>query len=131
MLILAPSLRRSVPSTTTVSPTDETGQDGGVLAIARTQGHLVNGHRVVGVGEIDVVARRTGQHRRRGHEHRLVQGIDEDLDVDEFVRETAPHRHWRMLRAQGDRARAGRHLIAERVQRAGRNLLDCCRWYRR
>ena len=37
--------------------------------------------------EIDIVAGRAAQHRRRRHQHRLLQRIDEQLDVDELVRE--------------------------------------------
>ena len=100
-LILAPSLRRSVPSITTVSPDGQAGQNRGVLTVARTRESPCGRTRVsLALTEIDVIAGRAAQHRRRRHEHRLIQGVDQDLDVDELVRETAPRRRWRNWRAE-------------------------------
>ncbi len=99
----------------------EAAQDDRVLAVARSQGDRMHRHRVL-VDEEDVVAGRAAQHRGRRHQHRLMQRIDEQADIDEFigkqdfvvVGESRP---------QGDGAGARGHLIVEGIERAGRKRL--------
>src|SRR5208282_5125327 len=65
----------------------ETRCDRGILAVARTQRYLAHRHRVAGgIDEVDIVAGRAGQDRRRWNEHGIVQRVDQDLDVDELAR---------------------------------------------
>ncbi len=100
----------------------ETGQDGGVSAIARTQRHFADGHGVIRVDEIHVVARRAAQHRRSRNENRLRQRIHQDFDVDELVREKCLVVVLE-FRTQCHGAGTGSHLIAECVERSSRDLL--------
>ena len=64
-LILAPSLSRSMPSVTTMLPAARPDRMTVFLPSLGPKRDLVHGNRVVGVDQIDIVARRTAQHRRR------------------------------------------------------------------
>ena len=104
-------------------PDREAGQDGGVLAVARTGSDLVHRYRIVGIDQIDIVARRTAQHCRCRHEHGLACSVSTSILTLTNSFGKSASSSLAKVRAQRDRAGAGGHLIAERVERAGRDLL--------
>jgi len=121
-LIFAPSLNRFRAVDDDAVARREAARDDGVLAVARPQRDLVHRRRIVLVHEVDVVARRAAQHGRRRHQHGLVQRIDEQLDVDEFVGEQG-FVVVGEARAQRDGACTRDHLVVDGIERAGRQLL--------
>jgi hypothetical protein len=88
MITRAPSRKRSVPSTTTRSPTDtpELTAAIGPSAIGRADIDRSDRHPVVGVDDVDVTSRCAALDGGGRHRDDIMQRLHQKLRVDELIR---------------------------------------------